>query len=649
MGTRSASALRLGARLDQQRHARARRPDYIAAGAYLSGSLRAGSDCTVNPYTVVRGEVDARRRGAHRRAHLAAGLQPHDGRPGRRGLPAAADQPGHPHRRRRVDRLPRRRPRRRHRSATTACSARARSSPRTSPPGRSSAATRPAAPLPARRHRDAARPGRRRASAALRRHRPAPRPRTCSTGAGTATGLSSTSPGAAPTVRAHCDAVEIADLLLGAAPRAARRRRAHRAAARLAGPGHRPGRPSCGRRRAGRRSATAARGRARATTCCASGYALDLLGDRLRRTRSTSSRTRRPPELVAGWTPCRGATRRGRAGAGSTARHRAALEPRRGGVGQPGAAGGAVRLAAHRTPTRGPGCGASPTADRGPAAAGQRLLPATRGSFAQFGLPVPYPERRDRHRAGPRARPPLLRPGPAERLQRARRRAPALARAAADRPPAPRRSPAGPSSCSRDALRRWNDGAGFGFGPAPGDRGADRDRPGLQGTEMWLAIIWLLADLVGVSDGWATARGACTGPSRRRPRGPAEVVPVTRDLPGRSWSWRTTPELQFDDRRRARLAQLSRDGQVTWTGSLDDPAVADRLAEVEVLLTGWGTPLIGDDELLSAPALPARRAALRGNRARDRRQRRAGAAASWSPAAPTSTPIPWRSSRSRRW
>lgn len=41
---------------------------YIAAGAYLTGSLRAGRDCTINPYTVVRGQVglgDAVRIGAH--------------------------------------------------------------------------------------------------------------------------------------------------------------------------------------------------------------------------------------------------------------------------------------------------------------------------------------------------------------------------------------------------------------------------------------------------------------------------------------------------------------------------------------------------------------------------------------------------------
>ena len=76
---------------------------------------------------------------------------------------------------------------------------------------------------------------------------------------------------------------------------------------------------------------------------------------------------------------------------------------------------------------------------------------------------------------------------------------------------------------------------------------------------------------------------------------PTTLVVMARD------AW----ELQFDDRRRARLGRLSRDGQVTWAGSLDDPAVADRLAAVEVLLTGWGAPLIGDAELSRLPSLRA--------------------------------------------
>lgn len=45
-----------------------------------------------------------------------------------------------------------------------------------------------------------------------------------------------------------------------------------------------------------------------------------------------------------------------------------------------------------------------------------------------------------------------------------------------------------------DALDHWDDD-GFAFHP-----GAPDAAPGLQGTEMWLAIVWYLADLAGVSD-----------------------------------------------------------------------------------------------------------------------------------------------------
>jgi acetyltransferase-like isoleucine patch superfamily enzyme len=46
-------------------------------------------------------------------------------------------------------------------------------------------------------------------------------------------------------------------------------------------------------------------------------------------------------------------------------------------------------------------------------------------------------------------------------------------------------------------LDRWVDGAGFAFAPDGAD---DRSIPGLQGTEMWLAIIWLLSDYLGLAD-----------------------------------------------------------------------------------------------------------------------------------------------------
>lgn len=46
-------------------------------------------------------------------------------------------------------------------------------------------------------------------------------------------------------------------------------------------------------------------------------------------------------------------------------------------------------------------------------------------------------------------------------------------------------------------LLRWVDGEGFAFAPDGTD---DRAIPGLQGTEMWLAIIWLLADYLGTPE-----------------------------------------------------------------------------------------------------------------------------------------------------
>lgn len=50
-----------------------------------------------------------------------------------------------------------------------------------------------------------------------------------------------------------------------------------------------------------------------------------------------------------------------------------------------------------------------------------------------------------------------------------------------------------------DALTHWVSGEGFPFAAATAGPQRDAQRPGLQGTEMWLAIIWYLADLVGIS------------------------------------------------------------------------------------------------------------------------------------------------------
>ncbi|SEF83087.1 transferase hexapeptide (six repeat-containing protein) [Nonomuraea solani] len=114
----------------------------------------------------------------------------------------------------------------------------------------------------------------------------------------------------------------------------------------------------------------------------------------------------------------------------------------------------------------------------------------TRGTFAQFGLPLPYPERavdtvltqsRDPRYFGPGTGNacnvldvihPLWLLGRQTRYRRAEGEA--WARENLVR-----------------AVNAWQDGAGFGF-TLSGDAG-------LQGTEMWLAIIWLLADYLGVS------------------------------------------------------------------------------------------------------------------------------------------------------
>lgn len=115
---------------------------------------------------------------------------------------------------------------------------------------------------------------------------------------------------------------------------------------------------------------------------------------------------------------------------------------------------------------------------------------ATRGTFAQFGVPVPHAERLidtvlahaadERYFAADRqnacnvldvAHPLWLTRHSGHR----RGEVEALAR-----------------RLLGDALPRWRSGQSVSFGPG--------DEPGLQGTEMWLAIVWYLADLVGQAE-----------------------------------------------------------------------------------------------------------------------------------------------------
>lgn len=142
----------------------------------------------------------------------------------------------------------------------------------------------------------------------------------------------------------------------------------------------------------------------------------------------------------------------------------------------------------------------------------------TRGTYAQFGLPLPYPvaavrtllahaeDRRVFSGGGFNACNvldvihPLWLAGKQTEFGRAEGRRWAEAQLA-------------------EILGRWVDGAGFAFAPDGGD---DRAIPGLQGTEMWLAIIWLLTDYLDFSDVLAY-----------RPRGVHRPEPLV-TLPGLS-------------------------------------------------------------------------------------------------------------------
>lgn len=64
-------------------------------------------------------------------------------------------------------------------------------------------------------------------------------------------------------------------------------------------------------------------------------------------------------------------------------------------------------------------------------------------------------------------------------------------------------------------------------------------------------------------------------------------------------------DLVFDDARRVRLRALTDAGDPVHTATLGDPALDDRLAQVEALVTGWGAPTLDAALLSRLPRLRA--------------------------------------------
>ncbi|MEU6783911.1 acyltransferase [Nonomuraea angiospora] len=471
---------------------------YVAAGAYLTGSLRTGRDCTMNPYTVIRGTVelgDAVRIGAHTsvlafnhtiddpevevhrqplcssgirigndvwigshvvildgvhvgdRAVVAAGAVV------TKDVPAGAIVGGNPAKviKWRV--------------------------PQAAPPGDDLAGAVAA-------FADAARG---QAEEILDR---------CFLPS-VAGGLFVDRPGAVPTVRAQCDAIEIADLLLGHAPsqlpaeqQVQRLRSWQDPKTGMIGPLRddatpRPPEPGLFDPEADYH------------VLCV-GYALDLLGSRFPVPVRVVAEAE-PERIVAGLEGQAWPTNAWAAGHWvdvlATAMH---WNRRLGGPGRPGAVealfGWLITRADPRT-----GMWGSPRPEDGLLQVVNGFYRASRGTFAQFGLPIPYPERvidtvlahardgrffrADRQNACNVLD--IAHPLWLTRHSRYREEEiDVLAR-----------------TLLRDALGHWSDRQGFGFrAPHPATAGDETTVPGLQGTEMWLAIIWLLADLAGVSD-----------------------------------------------------------------------------------------------------------------------------------------------------
>ncbi|MFJ9009197.1 DapH/DapD/GlmU-related protein [Streptomyces canus] len=331
-------------------------------------------------------------------------------------------------------------------------------------------------------------------------------------------------PGAVPTVRAHCDAVEIADLLLGAVPE---HLSAEEHIGRLSGlqdpkSGLVPefGEPLP----VADADGFIGEGAALYHVLCV-GYALDLLGPGLPHpvcgVRDMTAR-----QLVVRLDALPWRTGAWGAGAWVDSLATAAHWNLRHGDGGDNGHGTPESLFGWLLTRADPWTGmwGSPSAEEGRLQVVNGYYRLTRGSFAQFGLPVPYPERvvdavldhaRDARHFGPGRENACNVLDVAHPLWLCTQQ---LGRGADGY-----RSGEIDDWAERQlatVLPRWQDGRGFGFGPGAAGPGPE---PGLQGTEMWLAIVWYLADLLGRS-----------GELGYRPRGIHRPEPARQGIAGLS-------------------------------------------------------------------------------------------------------------------
>lgn len=308
-------------------------------------------------------------------------------------------------------------------------------------------------------------------------------------------GLFADRPGAAATVRAQCDAIEIADLLLGTAPpqvpeelQIRRLREWQDAATGAVAPLGTDGLQVTGLGFAHEDVAY---------HVLSAGYALDLLGSAFEAplTWATAST---PERVVAFCDTLPWTTDAWNAGHHIDGFGTALLWTRRAGHPIPVGVEESLFgwLLTHADPQT--GMWGSPTADRGLLPVVNGFYRASRGTFAQFGLPLPYPEPVIdtvlRHARDPR----WFAPGVRDACNVLDVVLPLwLTRGTGYRGDEVRALAAGLLS---DALSMWVPGAGLSFRePSAVTHGIDETEPGLQGTEMWLAIVWYLADLLGAS------------------------------------------------------------------------------------------------------------------------------------------------------